>query len=144
MYFVHLVLGLCMWVFCLNECQCTSCMHGDCGGQKSVRFLKTRLRDGREPPHGCWDSSMVLLEQQPLLLTTETTPQSSLPVLVLLHHHHHHHHHHHRHLSTIAANILSILGQPSVLGTIVVLILHRRRIMHSDPITCQNHPRSGQ
>lgn len=44
------------------------------GGGGVIRSPATGVRDGREPPEGCWESNPVLLEQ-PVLLTFKSSLQ---------------------------------------------------------------------
>jgi hypothetical protein len=49
---------LCIWVFYLHICMCTSYVTGACGGQKTGSDPETRVTDDCKPPCNCWELNL--------------------------------------------------------------------------------------
>lgn len=50
---------ICMRV-CLHACMCTTCLECTQRPKKGVGSLRTGVKDGREPPRGCWNQTQQL------------------------------------------------------------------------------------
>lgn len=57
-------------MFCLRAWTCIVCMTGAYRGQKNH---KTQVKDSCEPPGGCWEPNLGLLEESYMLLTMESS-----------------------------------------------------------------------
>lgn len=67
----------CVWMFCLQACQCAICILGTHGDEK--RASDPWVTNGGELACGCWELNPGLLEEQWVLFTTESSLQSSSP-----------------------------------------------------------------
>jgi hypothetical protein len=66
---------LCVWMFCLHVCQCTTCLV-PCGVQKMELGLLAWVMDGCKLPCGCWESNPGGFSARSSALTTEQALQA--------------------------------------------------------------------
>jgi hypothetical protein len=59
---------LCVQMFCLCACLCTTCVQFLRRPAEGVRYPGTGVTDGCEPPCRCWELNPESLEGQPLSL----------------------------------------------------------------------------
>jgi hypothetical protein len=66
-----LLFSLNIWVFCLHIH-----LYITRRPEEGIKYPGTGFTDGCEPPRGCWELNLGLLEDQQVLLTTELSIQS--------------------------------------------------------------------
>ena len=69
--FPSFLIFLCVWLFCLHVCMCTTCMQCLWRPEEGSRFPGTGITSGCEPPCGCGNWTQVLWKEQQVLLTNE-------------------------------------------------------------------------
>jgi len=79
----HLPLPPEHWNYLFYVYGCFICMY-ICTPEKGIRFHRTTVIDGCEPPCGCWELNLGPLEKQSVLLTPEPSLQPSLSIFIYL------------------------------------------------------------
>lgn len=67
---------LCVWLFCLRECLCTTCVQCPQRPEEGTRLPGTEVTGGCQPSFACWELIPRPQQEQLVLLTTENYLQS--------------------------------------------------------------------